>query len=227
MAIIHGEIDASDVTAHLLLPTRDKRLFLPFERFAESVATSRKKGEMHPHVGEEVITYVLEGSIDHEDASGNRTDLTPGSLLVLTAQDEVRHALRMERGRTARWLSVVVRLPPGTDQPSPSLQVLRPAPPPAGSDGTIRTSLVGASGPARTSSGLELIDIEFVKGGTAFLRMGRDRRGVAYALGGVGSIEDHALEPGHGALLENMSALSLHAEAGFRVALASVPRPLA
>jgi len=225
MAIVHGEIDASDVTTHLLFPTRDKRLFLPFERFAESVATSRKKGEMHPHVGEEVIAYVLEGSIDHEDGSGNHADLTQGSLLVLTAQDEIRHALRMERGRTARWLSVVVRLPPSAVQPTRSFQVLKPERPSAGSDGTIRTPLVGSNGPARTSSGLELVEIEFVKGGTAFLRMGRDRRGVAYALGGVGSIEDHALEPGHGALLENMSALSIHADPGYRVALASVPRP--
>src|SRR5205823_10643553 len=63
-------IDASDTTAHLLFPTRDEQPFLPFQRFAESMATSRRKGEMHPHHGEEVIQYVLEGYIDHEDGSG-------------------------------------------------------------------------------------------------------------------------------------------------------------
>jgi redox-sensitive bicupin YhaK (pirin superfamily) len=182
---------------------------------------------MHPHQGEEVIQYVLEGYIDHEDGSGNHTSLTEGSLLVLTARDEVRHALRMERGRTARWLSIVVRLRVTTETPTTSLQIISAKRPPVGSDGTIRTPLVGSNGPARTSSGLELTDIAFAKEATAFLRMGRDRRGIAYVLSGIGSVEDHGLEPGHGVLLENMSGLSLHGEAGYRVALASVPRPVA
>ena len=227
LTVVHGEIDASDTTAHLLFPTRDEQPFLPFQRFAESMATSRRKGEMHPHIGEEVIQYVLEGYIDHEDGSGNHTSLTEGSLLVLTARDEVQHALRMERGRTARWLSIVVRLPVSTEAPSTSLQILTASRPPVGSDGTVRTSLVGSNGPARTSSGLELIDIGFSKEATAFLRVGRDRRGIAYVLSGFGSVENHGLEPGHGVLLENMSGLSLHGDAGYRVALASVPRPVA
>jgi len=193
LTIVHGEIDASDTTAHLLFPTRDEQPFLPFQRFAESMATSRRKGEMHPHLGEEVIQYVLEGYIDHEDGSGNHTSLTEGSLLVLTARDQILTANR----------------------------------PPVGSDGTVRTSLVGSNGPARTSSGLELIDIGFAKEATAFLRVGRDRRGIAYVLSGIGSVENHGLEPGHGVLLENMSGLSLHGETGYRVALASVPRPVA
>jgi redox-sensitive bicupin YhaK (pirin superfamily) len=191
------------------------------------MATSRKKGELHSHVGEEVFAYVLEGYIEHEDGSGNHASLTQGSLLALTARDEIRHALRMERGRTARWLSIVVQMPARTQAPSAPLQVMTPERPPVGSDGTVRTALVGSNGPARTSAGLELTDIGFVKEATAFLRVGRDRRGIAYVLSGIGSVEDHGLEPGHGVLLENMSGLSLHGEAGYRVALASVPRPVA
>src|SRR5204862_284020 len=116
-----------------------------------------------------------------------------------------------------RWLSIVVRLPVTTEAPSTSLQILTASRPPVGSDGTVRTSLVGSNGPARTSSGLELIDIGFAKEATAFLRVGRDRRGIAYVLSGIGSVENHGLEPGHGVLLENMSGLSLHGEAGYRV----------
>src|SRR3989442_4872258 len=147
------------MTAHLLFPTHNEPSFLPFQRFAESMATSRKKGELHSHVGEEVITYVLEGYIDHEDGSGNHASLTQGSLLVLTARDEVQHALRMERGRTARWLSIVVGLPVTTAAPSTSLQILTATRPPVGSDGTVPTSLLGSYAPARTSYRLELIYI--------------------------------------------------------------------
>jgi len=57
MSIVHGVIDDSDITARILFPTREKEPFLPFERFAESVATSRKKGDLHAHLGQEVVTY--------------------------------------------------------------------------------------------------------------------------------------------------------------------------
>src|SRR5205807_9063749 len=95
LTIVHGEIDASDTTAHLLFPTRDEQPFLPFQRFAESMATSRRKGEMHPHHGDEAIQYVLEGYIDHEDGSGNHTSPTERSLLLLTARHEAHRRLAM------------------------------------------------------------------------------------------------------------------------------------
>src|SRR5437879_12219162 len=75
LTIVHGEIDASDTTAHLLFPTRDGQPFLPFQRFAESMATSRRKGEMHPHLGQDVIQYVLDEYIDQKNGYGNHTRL--------------------------------------------------------------------------------------------------------------------------------------------------------
>src|SRR5205823_5465832 len=79
MSIVHGVIDDSDITARILFPTREKEPFLPFERFAESVATSRKKGDLHAHLGQEVVTYVLEGTVDHEYGAGVHDNLTPAS----------------------------------------------------------------------------------------------------------------------------------------------------
>jgi redox-sensitive bicupin YhaK (pirin superfamily) len=227
MTVVQGDIDSTDITARLLFPTPERKAFLPFERFAESVATSRKKGELHAHTGQEVVTYVLEGYIDHEYGAGVHDNLTQGSVLLLTAPapDEVRHALTMERGRTARWLSIVARLPPLAEPATPSLKIKTPASAPVGSDGTVRVPLIGPNGAVPSSSGLELTDIAFEKRGNAFVRLGRDRRGLAYALQGTGSIDDHELEPGHGALLEKMSAISVQGEAGYRIVYASLPRP--
>jgi len=224
MSIVHGVIDDSDITARILFPTREKEPFLPFERFAESVATSRKKGDLHAHLGQEVVTYVLEGTVDHEYGAGVHDNLTPGSILVLTASQEVRHALTMEKGRTARWLSIVARLPGLTGLAPSSLKIRTPESAPVGSDGAARTSLIGPNGAVPSSAGLELTDIAFAKRGSAFFRLGHDRRGLVYVLHGTGSVDDHELELGHGALLENMSAISIQGEAGYRIALASVPR---
>jgi len=227
LTIASSQIDASDVTARLLLPTAAQGPWMPFERVAETVATSRKKAGLHLHQAEEVVAYVLEGYVDHEDDAGHSDALTPGSVIVLTAHHPVQHELRMEKGRTARWLSIVLRLPWHTDPPPTSLLVRNAADAVEAADGTIQRPVVGANARADSPTGLELLDIEFPKEGTGFFRIGRDRRAVAYVLGGSGTIDNERVAAGQGALLENASGVQIHGKPGYRVALASVPRPAA
>ncbi|KAK7413152.1 RNA pol II transcription cofactor [Neonectria punicea] len=46
----------------------------------------------HPHRGQETITYLLEGGVDHEDFAGNRGTLSAGDLQFMTAGKGVIHA---------------------------------------------------------------------------------------------------------------------------------------
>lgn len=46
----------------------------------------------HPHRGQETITYLLEGSVDHEDFLGNSGTIGPGDLQFLTAGRGIVHA---------------------------------------------------------------------------------------------------------------------------------------
>lgn len=46
----------------------------------------------HPHRGQETITYVLSGSIDHEDFAGNKGTIGPGDLQFMTAGKGIMHA---------------------------------------------------------------------------------------------------------------------------------------
>lgn len=46
----------------------------------------------HPHRGQETITYMLKGRIDHEDFTGARGTLEPGDLQFMTAGKGVVHA---------------------------------------------------------------------------------------------------------------------------------------
>src|SRR5438445_13884848 len=91
----HGQVvirsrheDLSDPTAHLLMPTVEQGPFLPFERFAQTLATRRTQLGLHPHRVEEVVTYVLDGYVHHEDGSGTHTVLAPGPVLGVTAATE-------------------------------------------------------------------------------------------------------------------------------------------
>lgn len=46
----------------------------------------------HPHRGQETITYLLDGIIDHEDFVGNAGALNPGDLQFMTAGRGIMHA---------------------------------------------------------------------------------------------------------------------------------------
>lgn len=46
----------------------------------------------HPHRGQETITYVIKGKIDHEDFTGSKGTLGPGDLQFMTAGRGIVHA---------------------------------------------------------------------------------------------------------------------------------------
>jgi quercetin 2,3-dioxygenase len=46
----------------------------------------------HPHRGQETITYLLTGGIDHEDFAGNKGTIGPGDLQFMTAGRGIMHA---------------------------------------------------------------------------------------------------------------------------------------
>jgi quercetin dioxygenase-like cupin family protein len=46
----------------------------------------------HPHRGQETITYVLKGNVDHEDFTGSKGTLGPGDLQFMTAGRGIVHA---------------------------------------------------------------------------------------------------------------------------------------
>ncbi|CAI4211776.1 unnamed protein product [Parascedosporium putredinis] len=46
----------------------------------------------HPHRGQETITYLLQGGVDHEDFAGNSGTIGPGDLQFMTAGRGIMHA---------------------------------------------------------------------------------------------------------------------------------------
>jgi len=218
--------DLSDPTSHLLIPTAEQGAFPPFDRFAETVATRRIQEGLHPHRAEEVVAYVLDGYVHHEDGRGTHTVLSPGSVLVVTAHDEIRHELTMQpsqEGRSARWLSIVLRLPWHTEAPPTSIQIKDAGDATESPDGTIRRPVLGPLARAETFMQLEGTDIEFTREADVSIPIDRKRRGIAYVLRGSGAIEKKSVEMGHGALFENTSKLAVYGSPGLRIFLATVP----
>ncbi len=218
--------DEDDPQTQLLMPTQEEGPFLPFERFGETLAKNRMEVGLHPHEGQEVVTYVLEGYVHHEDAAGHHADLSAGSVLVVTAHEEIRHRLTLqprEEGHGARWLSVVLRMPWHTEAPMTSIQVKQAGEPEESADGTTRLPVVGPLARADSAMGVECTDICFTDETDVSLQVGRAQRGAAYVLQGSGSIEKTETRAGQGVLFKNISHLAVHGSPGFRLFVASVP----
>src|SRR5207245_10370502 len=160
----------------------------------------RMQAGLHPHLAEEVGAYVLHGYGQHEDGTGNHAVMNPGSVLVVTAHQEVRHELTMQpaqEGRSARWLSIVLRLPWHTDLPPTSIQIKDAGDATESIDGTVRRPVVGPLARAETFMQLECTDLEFTREADVSLPIDHGRLGVAYVLRGSGMIEKKPIEMGH------------------------------
>lgn len=220
------ELDQDDPQTRLLIPTARQGPFLPFERFAESVAAHRMSFGLHPHVAEEVLTYVLQGYVHHEDAEGHHATLTTGSVLLLTAHREFRHEITLQpraEAHDARWLSLVLRLSWHTEAPETSVQVREAGDRVQAGDGTSRWPVVGPQARAESAIGLECTHICFDEGAAVSVPLSLGRRGIAYVLEGSGRIERREVAAGEGILFENAPSVALEGPPGFRVFLASVP----
>ena len=82
----------------------------------------------HPHRGQETITYLLKGAVDHEDFAGNKGTIETGDLQFMTAGKGIMHA-EMPRqnpdGSANVGLQLWVDLPKQLKQTEPRYRDLR------------------------------------------------------------------------------------------------------
>lgn len=53
----------------------------------------------HPHKDMEILTYVLEGAVEHQDSMGNKEQVPAGEFQIMSAGTGVRHSVQPKRYR--------------------------------------------------------------------------------------------------------------------------------
>jgi len=105
---------------------RESDPFLLFDRLGPvTIAPGTGAGvPPHPHAGFEVVSYVLQGGLEHRDSAGNRGRLGPGDVQWMTAGAGIVHSempsenLRT-RGGTLEAIQLWINLPARDKQMAP------------------------------------------------------------------------------------------------------------
>ncbi|MGI0132282.1 MAG: pirin family protein [Thermoplasmata archaeon] len=213
------------LTGRVLFPTMQQGPWLPYERFAEVIASRPNEAVLHSHRLEEVVNYVISGTVIHQDDRGERAEVEAESVIVLSTGPERSHDVYPAEGRAAHWIAIGVELLGRADETESVLQIVHLPEAQSLQKGVLVRQVVGSRSPARSIRGLEVVDLEFKDTEEVALRRpcGLGHREVAYVLYGSGSVDGLTVAPGAAVLTEDVPSVEVRGSPGFRVLIATAP----
>jgi quercetin 2,3-dioxygenase len=66
----------------------------PLRVFNDDTIQPGQGFDLHPHRDMEIVTYVIDGELEHEDSHGNQGVIRPGEIQVMTAGSGIMHSER-------------------------------------------------------------------------------------------------------------------------------------
>jgi quercetin 2,3-dioxygenase len=120
-------IDDGDMRLFRALPAPERSALGPFV-FIDHYRSSSPRGigdKPHPHAGIEVLSYLLEGGVEHRDSMGFRDRLGPGDAQWIRAGRGILHAEQPQGGR--HGLQLWTSLPPSQKLAEPTYKSWRAA----------------------------------------------------------------------------------------------------
>ena len=172
----------------------------------------------HPHRDREIVTYVIDGAIEHKDSMGNGTIITPGEVQRMTAGTGVLHSeFNHSRDKELHLLQIWIYpekngLEPGYEQTrftrDEKLNRLR-----------LVGSRDGREGSITIHQDVDLYASVLEPGNELALELRNDRKVFIQVIHGDITVNGRALSAGDGAALEGEQALRINAsnEAEFLV----------
>ena len=148
----------------------------------------------HPHRGQETITYILKGGVDHEDFAGNKGTIWPGDLQFMTAGKGIMHAeMPVQSEETNVGLQLWVDLPEHLKNCEPRYRDLRAAEIPIANTKDEKVEVKVISGRSLGVESLKdlaytpvwLLDIKIRPGGTITQELPQGWNAFAYTLEGA------------------------------------------
>jgi quercetin 2,3-dioxygenase len=173
----------------------------------DTVAPGRGFGK-HPHRDMEILSYVLDGALEHGDSMGNGSVIRPGELQRMTAGTGVVHSERNASPQAPVhflqiWIEPETRgLPPGYEQKAFPAEAARNAL-------RLIASRDGRDGSVTIHQDVSLYAARLEPGARVELPLAAGRRGWVQVARGEARVGGAALGAGDGAAVEREASVTL------------------
>ncbi|MDR0577969.1 MAG: pirin family protein [Candidatus Accumulibacter sp.] len=163
---------------------------------------------LHPHADMEIVTYVREGAITHEDSMGNKGRTEAGDVQVMSAGTGIRHSeYNLEPGITRIFQIWIV---PGHRGGTPSWGSRQfPKSDRSGQFVALASGMEGDDGALPIRTDARVLGATLKAGETVEYRLGADR--YAYMVPASGQVEVN------GVVLQACDGAAIHGEDSLRV----------
>lgn len=212
----HRVVDDGDMLLWRALPVHGRPSLGPFV-FLDHYRHKSRRGigdSPHPHAGIEVISYLLEGSVEHRDSVGFHDRLDAGDAQWIRAGRGMLHAEQPTGGR--HGLQLWTSLPPAMKFAEPAYASFRAADIPEirKPGATVRVlagKVDGVAGPMRNATPTIFAYVRLEAGATVELDIDADELGFYVTEGRVEGKDGAPLAPGALAVLGPGTRLTLTA----------------
>ena len=211
------------------VPVADLDPFVHMDQMGEvEYAPGEPKGTpWHPHRGFETVTYMLDGTFQHQDSIGGGGLITNGSTQWMTAGSGILHIERpteqlIASGGLFHGIQLWVNLPAADKWIDPRYQgigaddvLLLTSPDGGALVRVIAGDVAGHAGPGATHTPITLVHATVEPGAELVLPWPRDHNALVYALSGSGNVgpEARPLRTGQLAVFGSGDALVVRADA--------------
>ncbi|MBN9474012.1 MAG: hypothetical protein ABS43_11375 [Bordetella sp. SCN 67-23] len=211
-------IDDGDMLLWRALPQRDRISLGPFV-FIDHYRHRSRRGigdSPHPHAGIEVISYLLEGEVEHRDSEGFRDRLDAGDAQWIRAGRGMLHAEQPAGGR--HGLQLWTSLPPEHKLIEPAYASFRRDSIPEFELGDARVRVIagnigGHAGPMTTTMPTLLAHVRLASGGRTVLPVPEEELGLVVLDGQLDLGDGKTLGAGALAVLAPGDSVELRATA--------------
>jgi redox-sensitive bicupin YhaK (pirin superfamily) len=164
----------------------------------------------HPHADMEIVTYVREGAITHQDSMGNKGRTAAGDVQVMSAGTGVRHAeYNLEDEKTTLFQIWVLTDRPGA-QPSWGAKKF-PKGDRAGGFVTLASGFAEDGDALRINAAARVMGATLKASETAELRLDPSRHAYLVAVGGAIEVNGRRAEPRDGIAITGEETVTIRA----------------
>jgi len=192
----------------------------PFVLFEQFYIDPDDGFPMHPHRGFEIVSYMIEGGMEHEDSLGVANTAYENDAMRITTGSGIRHSEFPADGQACTGLQVWVNLPQAeTDAEPDYVDATADSLPTEERDGATVTTVIGEGSPITLYTPMEYLDVSVTDAWT--WSVPEEWSGFLYGVSGNGTVGGHSFTDGAVLPVTDARSVTLRGDESLRVVAVS------